>query len=359
MRIGRSLLAAGLVAILAIWGIGCSDDSTTPATTQGQGEIDLDDQFGGLEADDEQPAFGDPELEAEDDAEITYNDDVAQDLTVMRWESDTGTLLYALTIRWGRLDPSRNLGSGDSSRDWIGRLEVSEGAIRILSLLSWEFSEDEILERVERNLIEWEAHTNNGMDGLRVLIIVPVEEGEDQPENVEVTFVSEPVRRVFSLSELEDYQEVVDVDSDGNQISLRAFRALAYADARGWTSGRWIYDEEQEIGTFAGRWVVRDPAGGRIGYTSGGYVRGHYGVSSEGEQVFFGKVIDRSGRFQGFLRGNWALLTEGEHRRAGTFSGQFLTRNGDARGIVRGTWRQAIGGSPGWYEGILATSYTL
>lgn len=32
-------------------------------------------------------------------------------------------------------------------------------------------------------------------------------------------------------------------------------------------------------------------------------MRGAYGINAEGTRVFFGKYIDRLGRFRGFLRG--------------------------------------------------------
>lgn len=355
MTWGRSLWTAGLVAVLAIWGIACSDDTTTSPATPSQDEIDFDDQFGGLGAGNELPAFGDADLEAEERRESDFEDEVALDLRVLRWEGDVDSKMYAMTIVWGRSDPGRDTGSmEDSARDWIGSLEVSEGAIRILRLIDWEF-DDIIEERFALNTIQWSSHTDRDVDGLRVLITVPAGEGAD-PESAEVTFVSDPVEKTFTLDDLEDYREVIDVDDRGNQISLRAFRALPYADAKGWTEGRWIWDEDKDAGVFAGRWVARDSDSGRVGYTTGGFVRGHYGENSEGEKVFFGKLIDRTGQFLGFLRGDWAVSIEGEFRRSGTFSGEWVDKEGRPIGTVRGTWKQAVSGSPGTYEGVLASN---
>ena len=50
---------------------------------------------------------------------------------------------------------------------------------------------------------------------------------------------------------------------------------------------------------------------------------------------------------------------EGEFRISGTFSGQWLNKEGSPMGIVRGTWNQAVSGSPGTYEGILASNPIL
>lgn len=356
MILGRSILAAGLVAFLAFWGIACSEDTTTVPTTPSEEEIDFDDQFGGLNADNEAPAFGDADLAEAERREIDFDDEFALDLSVMRWESDPNSKMYAMTIRWGDMDPGLSMGSGeDSARDWIGSLEVTEGAIRVLRLIDWELGEDEVSERISRNLIEWESHTDGEVDGIRVLIIVPADEGSE-PEGVEVTFVLEPIRRVFSLDELEAYEEVFEVDDRGNQISFRSFRVSLHADAKGWTLGRWIWSEEKDVGIFAGRWVGRDRNSGRIGFTTGGFVRGHYGVNSEDEKVFFGKLIDEEGQFLGFLRGTWAVALEGEFRRNGTFSGQWVDEEGRPRGVIRGTWSQAASGSPGSYEGTLASA---
>ena len=120
--------------------------------------------------------------------------------------------------------------------------------------------------------------------------------------------------------------------------------------------GRWIWNNEEDVGFFAGTWVSRDRDSGRVGFTSGGFVRGHYGVNSEDEKVLFGKIIDRSGRFLGFIRGNWAVALEDDFRRKGTFSGEWVDAEGSPKGVLRGTWTQSASGSPGSYEGTIAAT---
>jgi hypothetical protein len=60
-----------------------------------------------------------------------------------------------------------------------------------------------------------------------------------------------------------------------------------------------------------------------------GHVRGIYGVRRNGEHVFFGKFIDRDGRFRGIMRG---------HYRDGEFAGRWVVRSGD-HGRLHGFYR--------------------
>lgn len=351
MKIRNWSPAFVLVGALALVLAGCSDDSAT--APESSGEIDFDAEFGGFSSSDEQPFFGDSELEAADGMETEYDDTVAQDLEVRDWEANDESQMYAMTIRWGNLEVGRDVGaSGDgSSTEWAGSLEVSEGAIRILTILDFEFGTDTILPRTDRNSIAWSTMTEGGFDGLRVLVVVPPANGGG-PQEATVAFESNGVVREFSLEDLVDYQEVIPAGENGQQIAIRSILALPYATARGWTSGRWIWSPEDHSGLFAGRWVSPTLTDGRVGFGTAGFVRGRYGMNSDGEKVFFGKIIDRDGGFLGFVKGTWTVEDERMDRfLVGSFTGIWTDQARSPKGTVRGWWRQALGGSPGAYEG--------
>jgi hypothetical protein len=207
-----------------------------------------------------------------------------------------------------------------------------------------------ILPRTDRNRIAWNTMTKGGFDGLRVLVVVPPAD-DGGPQDANVSFESNGIVRELGLEELIDYQEVIPAGDNGQQIALRSFLALPYATARGWTAGRWVWSREDQSGLFAGRWVSRALSDGRIGFRTSGFVRGRYGTNPDGEKLFFGKIIDREGRFQGFVKGGWTVAEENDRFHAGTFHGVWTDQTRTSRGTVGGWWRQAVAGSPGAYEG--------
>lgn len=351
MKLKRSLVAVSLVVALAGFGAGCSsDDAVAPGTTGGA-EIDFDAPFGGLEATDEPRAFGDPELEASSDQEAVYEDVTAADLQVLAWQENDQSLRYALTVSWGSAGTSGDLGGSTrgAEMEWTGRLEASDGALVVMRLIDFEKAEDRILNRGDRGVVEWESITHGSRDGFRAFFIVPAGVGPD----VAVTFVSGDVERELQLADLADFHEEIPVGDEGHQISLRSFKILPNVDVKGWMAGIWENSGPEGEGIFAGRWLARVRDGRGIDFATVGHVRGQYGVSSEGEKVFFGKLIAfPSGEFLGFLQGTWQLNRENSHLVAGTLQGEWVHEDGRHLGNLRGTWTQEIDGAPGHFDGV-------
>jgi hypothetical protein len=109
-------------------------------------------------------------------------------------------------------------------------------------------------------------------------------------------------------------------------VAIAVARAVD-ACQHGFMMGRWHRVEEGR-GRFVGRVVSAD---GDLR----GHVRGIYGVRESGEQVFFGKYIDRDGRAQGIFAGQYD---------GGTFTGRWRDRSGD-RGTLAGRYRESIPGA--------------
>jgi hypothetical protein len=66
-----------------------------------------------------------------------------------------------------------------------------------------------------------------------------------------------------------------------------------------------------------------------------GYLKGVYGPSSDGENVFFGKWIRHNGRFQGLLVGYYGNF---DAEPGGWYRGVWLTRALRTGGYVNGVW---------------------
>jgi hypothetical protein len=144
--------------------------------------------------------------------------------------------------------------------------------------------------------------------------------------------------RDLATTELEDLSESHEF-ADSLQLSLRAFRADPAISASGFLRGRWGWAPADSVGRFHGTWVSAD--GGSLV----GTMRGHYGLNAQNERVFFGKYIDSTGHFRGFLRGTWEATTEGsagtpEFREAGTFSGRWIDEHDRDLGDLRGSWQR-------------------
>jgi hypothetical protein len=341
---------------------GCSEDVNTPDSyNSGSQTVDLDDSFGGFLPTDETPAFGDDQLaDSASDEELVQDGyeglSVVQLDEVSKMENNSEAVWYSLTALWGYLkDAEDNEPDGsippewDEEVEWNGYMELSRGGIKLLSIILFEREHgDVILPRSDPGLIEWESTTYGHFDGLRVLLTIPPDTSRI-PEPVELTFSAGSYQRVFAIEELDSLSEVIEVIPDVASISFRAFQVDPAVDVRGFCRGLWGNAEDDSVGRFKGRWVsARD---GRLM----GWMRGHYGVNTNGDQVFFGKYVDQLGRFKGFLRGHYEVDSSGENGTAGyleqgVFWGGWLDRHGRALGRLDGTWGQR-GAGRGRYHG--------
>jgi len=360
------------IAVLAIGGLGlvagCSDDGNTTAADPYGPEsqaVDLNDEYGGFLAVDEDPAFGDPELqrlaadeEAVEDGYAGLDPQAAEE--ARRLEQQPDFRFYSLTVLWGDLQPEWNQGAVDSLEPgepivWDGRMTLSEGGIKLLSLLRFERAEDRILPRSERETIEWVSTTHGFMDGIRVLVIVPADSVTGEPIAQTLEFEAGDYTRTFSTDELTALDELVELGV-GEKLSFRSYLTdPSSTRLDGFISGHWTRIESDSIGHFKGYWI-----GGRDGARLG-YLQGHYGYDARGQQVFFGKYVDEFGNFRGFLRGQWEtndIVNPGQSRRAtGSFQGEWVDRHGGALGRLRGHWAFPLRGrgvfSGAWKGGIL------
>jgi len=355
------VFSAMLGAVIGLLIAGCSSEDQASITTPDDAQtVDLDAEYGGFLAVEESPAFGDTELSESDDEEDLIEDGyeglTEQDRVRAREiEAHNQRVWYSVTFVWGMLDRERDEDLEPTDPvTWDGTMTFEQGAIRPLSRIAFEPSEDYLIHpRVGPEELSWASVTHGGADGLRVLLTLPPDETGQGLEGT-LHFESEPFgSHDFDISELESLDEVYDIEGSDEQLSVVAFRVDTSVESNGFCHGCWGWKDEETgegVRAFKGRWVSAE------GHLQG-HVRGHYGVDSDGEQVFFGKYIDRLGRFQGFLRGHYEVSSgeatgSGEQVELGRFWGNWLDAHGNALGDLRGHWSRRDGERPGVFSGV-------
>ncbi len=349
------------LAIIGLLATGCSEDSSRPDPNGTVTEVpDLDDPLGGYTAQDEQPAFGDPDLAESGAAEIPYQDEMEEDPDITGWSDarPDSVRAYVVTLLWGQLDadPASTDDPGDDPEipvtDWSGSAELSRGGLLLRSVIAFEQGDYIVRPRTDRTRIDWVSYTTVSFDGLRLLVYQPLDE-ENTGEDDELTIQAGTHEWIFQVNDLAELEFEEAVDDLGNKFSIRAFYVEPTVCSRGFLGGAWVLpDSVVDQGNFRGRWVS-------VNGLLAGYLRGHYGINSEGRKVFFGKYIALDGTFLGFLRGGWDRvgIEEGSsisprHRVHGWFRGDWLDAEEVVVGRLRGHWRSRQGTGGGVFEGV-------
>ncbi len=350
---------------LLFWGFGCSDNSIRPSP--GSESFNLDDQFGGLAASDEKPAFDDPDLLAQVDSDEEYNDPIAESAEVDALLADDESGFYHLRIVWGRLCLDTTV---TEATDWSGSLSVSKGAEIIRRVIRFEPNQDYIHPRTDRKLIEWTSRTSIHNDGIAVDIVIerpnPVLDSatafEITPDNdtivtivvdttypafdpVEVVFETGSYRSTFTLTEISALDTIVYL-ADGNAVAFHGLKLDQRPCPRGFLAGHWGVDENAR-GIFEGLWISRN------GLVTG-FLKGRYGKNNDGVNVFKGKWISRSGLFEGFVVGTYGPRvledTEPDSPR-GRFRGIIYSADRVEIGVLKGVYRGSLSGDGGFFQG--------
>lgn len=347
MKRRPALILVFVVIASMAWVSGCRSPEAPVMGTDDiatrQQNPDLNDEYGGFNMMDEAPAFGDDVLSSEFAGDATYNDPFASDIEDV--EASDAPRLF-LMITWGNLHRDEGI---SHRREWKGSLRVDPGVIVLRRTIRFEPT-DRIVPRTERDLLEWETITGLGMDGILVRIVPrPSDTATNDsidPENTIIKFSMNPVEAEFRLSELPDLHKVVTLD-DGNAVALNAVVLPPSACPHGFLRGVWRNHPERPGGVYFGHWATAD---GEVK----GFLRGIYGVNDEGQKVFFGKMIDTRGRFEGIVRGKWDSHPENEN--GGWFAGHWVDRNRMIKGGLRGEWRWSPQGIGGFFRGAWAVA---
>jgi len=231
-------------------------------------------------------------------------------------------------------------------------LSISSGAIVLKRVIRFE-NNDTILERTQRNLLEWHSMTGRGLDGVLVRMVprpsVDSIDSEANTDDVVITFATEPFEVSFKASQLPGLRRVVTLD-DGNAVAFQTITLQPSECPHGPMRGIWANHSERPGGFFIGRWST--PDGRMIGF-----IKGVYGTNDAGKKVFFGKMIDLNGRFEGLVKGEWGhrpsvdVVSAGQ---AGWYSGRWVDRNLGIKGTLKGNWERSARGNGGFFRGAWA-----
>jgi hypothetical protein len=336
------------------WVAGCrSPESPAPQSdvsdlADREESPDLNDEYGGFNLRDDQPAFGDPELASEFVEEEAVLDRYAEDEDVVD-ENRLDRPRHFLMITWGNLHRDESI---THRTDWSGSLSISSGAIVLKRIIRFE-NNDKILDRTHRDLLEWESMTGRGYDGVLVRMVPrPSEDALDSEANTDdvvITFDTEPFQVRFKASQLPGLNRVVTLD-DGNAIAFQTITLQPAECPHGPMRGIWANHPERPGGFLIGKWGTPD---GRIK----GFIKGHYGTNDEGKKVFFGKMIDMNGRFEGLVKGEWGhqpSVDVASAGQAGWYSGRWIDRNLGIKGKLKGNWERSAHCDGGFFRGVWA-----
>jgi hypothetical protein len=153
--------------------------------------------------------------------------------------------------------------------------------------------------------------------------------GNDTGAAMSITFDTGPLTVTIGEEHLRDLHRVVKVDEAGNAVAFNTISIAPQECPSGFLGGQWRPVDHRPGGIFRGRWISHNGV-------HAGYLRGVYGTTSDGENMFFGKWIKSTGQFRGLLIGHYGNNTDVEP--GGWFRGIWLNRNLKVGGELGGVW---------------------
>lgn len=311
------LTAATSLAFAACTSDYDAGDFQDPAVVESELEL----ENGGLTMDDDAPMFGQEGMYADLDlADAITITDPMDDAEMAAMMDAPDAAIYSAVIQWGQIPGDF---SETDARVWSGSITITRGAMAVRAR-RLERATDRILPRTDRRRVDFTSVTRPHRDGLRLRIVDP---RPGDAERLRLRYEGND-GTVFErdLEDLVRDPDGEDVDDRGNRIVAVAQRRPVDVCDYGYLHGRW-HKVAANYGIMLG--AVSNDDGDVIGH-----VRGLFGARRNGNRVFFGKFIDRAGRFRGIFRGEFDN---------GKFKGRWLTRNGD-HGALGGAFRDHVPG---------------
>ncbi|MCA9674119.1 MAG: hypothetical protein H6708_15450 [Kofleriaceae bacterium] len=286
----------------------------------------LEQDNGGLDMEDEAATFGatDEFAAAEIEASTEFTDAMDADTEVVAMRELPSVLTGRVVLMWGQLPPDR--APEAYARDWSGSISLNRGAIIVRRVIGFEEATDQVMPRTDRASVEFHSITRPFADGLTLELVDP-DPGNATPLTLTYAPADGSGPYAMRAADLLAGPAVYDVDSEGNRVIATLLRRDDACD-QGFAHGRWRALRDG-LGGMLG--VVTDDAGVPVGH-----LRGIWGARRSGEQVFFGKYINRDGQFRGIFGG---------HYRDGHVVGRWITAAGE-HGRLDGRYEESLPGRP-------------
>ncbi|MEO8704556.1 MAG: hypothetical protein ABI867_31165, partial [Kofleriaceae bacterium] len=302
-----------LALLVALPLVACTTDSSPSEEATA---ADLEKESGGYTTADEAAAFDAEELyaSASIEADTAVVDELAGDPSIVEMSGSVTAEAHDFALLWGRMPADPDATGG---RDWSGRIQLSRGAMVVRRRIAFEQSTDRVLPRTQRDLIEFKSVTRPFADGLVLRVFDPT---PADPNPLTLTYTSDDGTQTYALELRRLAQGPIVVDAgDGNRVIATGRRRADFCN-HGTMRGRW-HALAPNFGGYLG--IVSNAAGEPVGH-----VRGIYGQRRGGEQVVFGKFIDRDGQFSGLISGQYT---------DGRFEARWIDRGGD-HGVLHGAF---------------------
>jgi hypothetical protein len=336
------LFLLSLAALAPFANSGCESTAATAGTeetVEDGGEPASLTGNGGYDSEDEAPMFGLPSMgqfgadpEAGDPSHTGEGEAAA--------EAVEGAEVYLLRIVWGNLELNGFDGEDRTEPhpdwlDWSGTLALEGKGGLILKRTILFDPHDHIVPEDDRHRIEWISHTGPHLDGLLVKVIYLPNPAATEPS---ITFTTSPVTQTIPIADLDHYNEIALIDEDGHGAAFTALRVGDDDCLEGFLAGKWHDRPEGEGGVFRGRALSERGA-------LNGHIRGHYGITDDGNPVFFGKYINTAGHFRGLFRGAYG---------GGAFEGDWVSADGALEGTLSGKYINGGEADQGFFQGFWA-----
>lgn len=313
----------GYLAVIASLSLAaCGEDNNDLAAL----EDALAQDFGALDATDEEPMFDEPstydelgEAEADpaadpegDATEIdagTAADDALAEVEADTLDEPLQPLVYALRVTWGRQHFDATAAGGI---DWNPTLRTDCGIVAIRRLVRFDAGEHVVRPRTDAQSVSFVSTTGPHFDGVAIALIIPAAE-RGCTGNLYFESAALDADIVVPLDESLTNLVLREDVGGGNEVvgfGQRIEPSGNGACVRGHVVGRWRRavdgdgNVRQDLGRFYGRTL--NEFGDLRGHVRGIWGRPKRGAF-KGRNVFFGKYIDAAGTFKGLIAGRYGL----------------------------------------------------
>lgn len=232
------------------------------------------------------------------------------------------TRLLTFLMVWGHL-PRPDGVDPSASTDWSGTIRVTGGKLSLDRTILLEPG-DQVNPRTDETSLSFVSHTLPAVDGLLMHV------RQENPD-AKLVFDSRATKLTINLASVSP--ELTGLQPLPDRVNGVAF--YAYEDRPGCADG-FLFGRYRRLSPDVGKFHLRvaDDHGQDIGR-----VRGIYGHARRlNENVFFGKLVDLTGQFEGRLFGSYG---------DGVFSGEWRYDSPTASGVLRGRYWEGRDAAPG------------